>query len=272
MYPISTIVLKIYSLAGAKNSIDMLVNGICRLIEPHNLVPQDIIQNEDEIRRFEHIRNLLDELIAEINQKNPQQKIQKVDLSFIRPFDKTIDAGIYAQASFYYKTIAINHNYLKQSIEDQHTDGEIKAVLAHEIGHLYYDHTIQKDVVNALEYAMLGVFYYSVMFFEINQIMPIFVASIMFGVLSTLAQQAFSRMLEYQADQFSAEYTNYNDLITSLNKIMAYASSKNIQQTSKLNATIATFVPSLFKSHPSIEERQKALEKLHLAPTGMFHR
>jgi STE24 endopeptidase len=142
---------------------------------------------------------------------------------------------------------------------------ELKAVLAHEIGHYKNKHII---INFSLELIFVGIFLYSYMYFlSDNRILNafyvynfsyatylvlfyIFFSS--FSPIYTLVSNLINRKMEYAADKYSSIYAGNENLISALKKLAInrlYSSAYH---------PIHSF---LYSSHPSIEQRIDALDK-----------
>ncbi len=145
---------------------------------------------------------------------------------------------------------------------------EVIAVLGHEIGHMKLNH-IKKRLFISLISSFLGFFILGYLktkpeFFIGHGITQITDAAILtiFSMVSGVytfflipIQAFYSRKHEYEADKFSSDYTNAQDLITALVKMY------------KDNASSLTPDPwysKFYYSHPTALERVEFLEQLTL--------
>ena len=147
-------------------------------------------------------------------------------------------------------------------INDLETD-EIVAVLAHEIGHYKKNHVIFNMIASIL---LTGLTLYILSFFIDSKLLanalaveqPSFhIGLIAFGILYTpiseitgLVMNYFSRMFEYQADNYAKNYFDAKALITSLKKL-----SKN----SLSNLTPHKTYVFMHYSHPTLLQRVQNL-------------
>jgi STE24 endopeptidase len=159
-----------------------------------------------------------------------------------------------------YKRIA-----LFDTLIDNHTVGELVAILAHEIGHFKKKHIWQNMILGSLEmgliFFLMSIFLGQQGLFEAFFVekMSIYVGLFLFSLLySPLAlvlsvlMHIFSRKVEYEADRFAATTTNDpEDLVNALKKL----SSHNLS-----NLTPHPFHVFLNYSHPPVLARIRAIQ------------
>jgi len=142
--------------------------------------------------------------------------------------------------------------------------GEIKSVLAHEIGHYKEKHILQSTIL--LSFLSLALLY--LFFIFINTILaqealftPITTSyiAIIFMLLSPMILffimpllSLFSRKNEYEADNFAKRYANSEDLISSLLKL--YRGNLSLVKSSSIYS-------AFYYSHPSVFDRISNLER-----------
>ncbi|MBX9809023.1 protease HtpX [Candidatus Gracilibacteria bacterium] len=89
------------------------------------------------------------------------------------------------------------------------------------------------------------------------------VFQIVFGFLASFVVMWFSRVREYRADLGGAKYTSKSHMIAGLKKLKKI--SEKVQQTPsvdpKMNAFMINEPDSFFSTHPSLDNRMKALEE-----------
>jgi len=146
------------------------------------------------------------------------------------------------------------------------SNDEIRAILAHELGHMKLKHIIKSMVfsiiVSFAGFALIGYlanapWFYSGHFIKITspgvllllftQVIPIY--TFFFNPISSWV----SRKREFEADAFAAEKTNGEDLVNGLLKLYQQNSSPVI--TDRLYSLF-------YHSHPPAEERVSALRQL----------
>jgi heat shock protein HtpX len=151
---------------------------------------------------------------------------------------------------------------------------EVKAVLAHEMGHVFNGDMFATTVLAGL---MNTFVYYIAMwvrrfFAERDQAALGFglslVLQIVVSILASVVISWFSRHREYGADAFSARVYGKGAMISALRSIDQWAkraqfeySTQDALATMKISGK-AGGVMSLFSTHPPIEERIAALERL----------
>ncbi|WP_367873365.1 M48 family metallopeptidase [Luteolibacter sp. Populi] len=160
---------------------------------------------------------------------------------------------------------------LYDTLVEEQTQGELVAVLAHEIGHFKLKHIVQRLAVSIVQAAVL--FYllglvigggaFSRMLFDAFgvEIISAHVGLVLFALLFApvsrllgIAANAWSRKHEFEADAFAAKATGEPEsLVTALKKL----SAKNLS-----NLTPHPFRVFLDHSHPPVLVRIKALRAL----------
>lgn len=163
---------------------------------------------------------------------------------------------------------------LSRSIISLLTPDELKAVMAHELGHVKHN-----DILTSSVAAMLAgvVSYLSRVFvFAGNRDNENNGSNILFLIITpliaTLLHLAISRSREFAADEFSAETTHNSEaLISALKKISSATAMRPLIPTPQNEATAhmfiwnpfrPSFLSSLFSTHPSLEARIEKLKNL----------
>lgn len=165
--------------------------------------------------------------------------------------------------------VAVSTGLLQNLRED-----EVKAVLAHEMGHVYNGDMFATTVLAGL---MNTFVYYIAMwvrrFFAERDQAALgfglsFVIQIIVSILASIVISWFSRQREYGADAFAAKVYGKESMISALRAIDRWVSQTQFQHsTQDALATMkisgqAGGVMSLFSTHPPIEARIAALEHL----------
>jgi heat shock protein HtpX len=165
--------------------------------------------------------------------------------------------------------VAVSTGLLQNLRED-----EVKAVLAHEMGHVYNGDMFATTVLAGL---MNTFVYYIAMwvrrfFAERDQAALGFglslVLQIIVSILASIVISWFSRQREYGADAFAAKVYGKASMISALRAIDRWVTQTQFQHsTQDALATMkisgqAGGVMSLFSTHPPIEARIAALEHL----------
>lgn len=160
---------------------------------------------------------------------------------------------------------------LFDTLIENHTEDEIVAVLAHEVGHYKKKHTIQGLLASLFQMAVvLFLFSLLVKYSVLSTALGIpaehhsfHIALITFGFLYSpisnitgIIMQAISRKNEYQADAFARETYNGKDLISALKKL-------STDQLSNLHPH--RWYVFFHYSHPPVLKRIEALEKPGMA-------
>lgn len=151
---------------------------------------------------------------------------------------------------------------------------EVKAVLAHEMGHVFngdmFTTTVLAGLMNTFVYFIA--LWVRRLFAERDQALLGFVISIVIqiglGILAMLVVNWHSRRREFEADAFSAKVYGKESMIAALQGIDRWVSKAQIQSapqdalaTMKISGRTGG-VMSLFATHPPIEARVAALQRL----------
>tara|TARA_X000001036_G_C20586790_1_gene769077 strand:+ start:31 stop:1260 length:1230 start_codon:yes stop_codon:yes gene_type:complete len=144
------------------------------------------------------------------------------------------------------------------------TPKEVQAVLAHEIGHYKKNH-ITKSMILSLFISLAGLFLlfhvstYAPLFIELGinpnstSQLVIFFILVLSPILYFLNPifSSISRKNEFEADNYAKEFSDKNDLITSLKKL--YKENLTLIKTSPIYSQV-------YNSHPTVFERINNLE------------
>ncbi len=156
---------------------------------------------------------------------------------------------------------------LFDTLVQKHTNPELIAILAHEIGHYKKKHIPRALVISIMHlgllFFLLSVFVNSPGLYQAfyMQQYPIYAGFLFFGLLYTpielilsIIMQVISRRNEYQADRFAAETIAEPD-----NLIIAL---KNLSGTNLANLTPHPFYVFLHYSHPPLLQRIQAIQNI----------
>jgi len=169
-----------------------------------------------------------------------------------------------------------------QGILDILNKSELEGVVAHEIAHIKNRDTLVMTVTMVLAslIAFISDFGFRIFVFrgnddEDNRKSPILIILYIFVLLispflSFLIQMGVSRSREYLADSTAVVYTRYpNGLISALQKLYSspiptshYSTSMNHFYISPPKKKWGEKISGLFSTHPSIEDRIKALKEM----------
>jgi heat shock protein HtpX len=168
---------------------------------------------------------------------------------------------------------------LLQNLKEQ----EVKAVLAHEMGHVFngdmFTTTILAGLMNTFVYYISN--FVSQMIAQPSQdreegsagnpilaIVVYFFLQIVLTILASLVINWHSRRREYGADAFSAKVYGKDSMISALRAIDRWVTRSQVEYstqdalaTMKISGNSSRFM-HLFATHPPIEERIAALERL----------
>ncbi|MDF2179914.1 protease HtpX [Aliiglaciecola sp. CAU 1673] len=155
---------------------------------------------------------------------------------------------------------------------------EVEAVLAHEVAHIANGDMVTmtllqgvlntfviflaRIIANVVDNAMRGNNQQGSGMGGIAYFATVFVLEIVFGILASIIVMAFSRYREYRADAGSASMVGRNKMIAALQRL-------KYSQESRLEGSMMAFgirgkqsVSELFLSHPPLEKRINALQRL----------
>lgn len=169
--------------------------------------------------------------------------------------------------------VAVSTGLLQRMSRD-----EVKAVLAHEVGHVANGDMVTlaliQGVVNAFVMffsRIIGNFVDRVIFKNedgpgIAYYVTSIVADIVLGILASVIVMWFSRLREYRADEAGAQLAGKQSMINALRRLQAEHEVPD-QMPAEMTAFAITegkregfSLASLFMTHPPLEERIRALE------------
>ena len=157
---------------------------------------------------------------------------------------------------------------------------EVRAVLAHEIGHVANGDMVTLSLIQGVVNTFvifaarvvgsvvdsflrrddgsggLGFGYYIV----------VFIAEIIFGIAASAIVMWFSRFREYRADEAGAELADRNSMIAALQRLKAESEVPNQMPDTLvafgINSGFKQGLKAMFSSHPPLDDRIRALQKL----------
>ncbi|MDZ7772853.1 MAG: M48 family metallopeptidase [Balneolaceae bacterium] len=161
---------------------------------------------------------------------------------------------------------------LFDTLVENHTEDELVAVLAHEVGHYKKKHILQNIAVSVAQtgvmFFLLSVFLDSSGLYEAFYMeqASVYAGLLFFGLLYapldmllSLVMQAVSRRHEYQADAFAARTWRADPMISALKKL----SRDNLS-----NLTPHPFYVFINYSHPPVLQRIRALRSVAASPAS----
>jgi heat shock protein HtpX len=165
--------------------------------------------------------------------------------------------------------VAVSTGLLQNLKED-----EVRAVLAHEMGHVYNGDMFTTTVLAGLMNTF--VFFISMLvrrfFAERDQeglgFALSFVVQLVLGFLAMIPIMWHSRRREFGADAFSAKVYGKGAMISALQGIERWVSRAQMEPSSTADPLVTfkiagtSHVMRLFASHPTMEERIAALERV----------
>ena len=152
-------------------------------------------------------------------------------------------------------------------------EGEVRAVLAHEMGHVYngdmFTTTILAGLMNTFVYFISRIVYRQVA--ERNAMLAFgvyFFLQIVLSILAMIPISWWSRRREFSADRFAANTIGKEYMISALESIDRWVKQIKYQYqtedalaTMKISGQTRSFM-QIFSTHPPIEDRVSALRKL----------
>jgi len=160
---------------------------------------------------------------------------------------------------------------------------EVRAVLAHEIGHVANGDMITLSLIQGVVNTFV-MFFARIVGFAIDKALQgnnernnsvgigyylgTMVAEIVFGILASMIVAAFSRYREYRADEAGANLADRNAMIRALQRLQM-ESGQTSMPASMQAFGISGGMGRLFASHPPLEERIQALRNGHNSPEAL---
>ena len=156
---------------------------------------------------------------------------------------------------------------------------EVRAVLAHEIGHVANGDMITLSLIQGVVNTFV-MFFARIVGFAIDKMLQgnresngvgmgyyigTFVAEIVFGILASMIVAAFSRYREYRADEAGANLADRNAMIRALQRLQV-ESGQTSMPASMQAFGIAGGMGKYFASHPPLEDRIQALRNGQNSP------
>lgn len=159
---------------------------------------------------------------------------------------------------------------------------EVRAVLAHEIGHVANGDMITLSLIQGVVNTFV-MFFARIVGFAIDKALSgnresngvgmgyyigSFVAEILFGILAAMIVAAFSRYREFRADEAGANLADRNAMIRALQRLQL-ESGQTSMPSSMQAFGISGGVGRLLASHPPLEVRIQALRAGHNSPESL---
>ena len=152
-------------------------------------------------------------------------------------------------------------------------EGEIRAVLAHEMGHVYHGDmfttTVLAGLMNTFVYLIANVVYrFLAERSEGMAFIGYFIIHMALSFLAMIPISWWSRRREFSADKFAANTVGKDHMISALqsidrwvNQVQYQYHSEDALATMKISGQTRSFM-QLFSTHPPIEDRVTALQQL----------
>ena len=152
-------------------------------------------------------------------------------------------------------------------------EGEIRAVLAHEMGHVYngdmFTTTVLAGLMNTFVYLIANVIYRVLAERSVGlAFAAYFIIYFALSILASIPISWWSRRREFSADKFAANTVGKEHMISALQSIDRWVSQVQYQHhkedalaTMKISGQTRSFM-QVFSTHPPTEARVKALQSL----------
>jgi len=152
-------------------------------------------------------------------------------------------------------------------------EGEIRAVLAHEMGHVYHGDmfttTVLAGLMNTFVYLIANVVYrFLAERSEGMAFIGYFIIHMALSFLAMIPISWWSRHREFSADKFAANTVGKDNMISALQSINRWVNqvqyqyhSEDALATMKISGRTRSFM-QIFSTHPPIEDRVAALQQL----------
>lgn len=214
-----------------------------------------IIVTKARNNQEEKLLNIIDDLSKKWNIKPPQLAI----------FESASPNAFATGSSKNNSLIAVSDGLLNFMDND-----EIEAVLGHEMSHIGNGDMVRMTLIQ-------GIVNTFVIFFArlISRIVSQFLddelsntsyfiinilSQILFGFLASIIVMFFARKREYRADSGSAKFVGNKKMIKALQKLQKFNNKENLLPQAVNAFGITGNQDSLFSTHPSLENRIKALQ------------
>ena len=213
---------------------------------------------------------------------SPSNNVEKWIIDTVEKQSKTVgikmpEVGIFpSPAMNAFATGASKNNSLvavSQGLLDNMSQGEIEAVIGHEISHVANGDmvtlTLIQGVVNTFVIffsRIIGHFVDRVILkndrgYGIGYFVATIFAEIILSILASTIVMYFSRKREFVADTGGADLAGHGNMINALKRLGQLEPDALPEQMAAFGINDKKGMMSLFSSHPSIESRIKALEK-----------
>jgi heat shock protein HtpX len=213
---------------------------------------------------------------------SPSNNVEKWIINTVEKQSKTVgikmpEVGIFpSPAMNAFATGASKNNALvavSQGLLDNMSQGEIEAVIGHEISHVANGDmvtlTLIQGVVNTFVIffsRIIGHFVDRVILkndrgYGIGYFVATIFAEIILSILASTIVMYFSRKREFVADTGGADLAGHGNMINALKRLGQLEPDALPEQMAAFGINDKKGMMSLFSSHPSIESRIKALEK-----------
>lgn len=159
---------------------------------------------------------------------------------------------------------------------------EVRAVLAHEIGHVANGDMITLSLIQGVVNTFV-MFFARIVGFAIDRALSgnresnsvgmgyyigSFVAEILFGILAAMIVAAFSRYREFRADEAGANLADRNAMIRALQRLQLESGQTSLPSSMQAFG-ISGGMGRLLASHPPLEVRIQALRAGHNSPESL---
>lgn len=166
--------------------------------------------------------------------------------------------------------VAVSTGLLRRMNED-----EVDGVLGHEIAHIANGDMVTMTLITGVVNTF-AMFFSRVLanlissqvdekFRGVVHFIVVILGDILFTILGSIVVNYYSRKREFRADLGGAKYSSRGNMIAALRRLqnvsMVSDSEKDMLATMKISNNHKQGIMALFMTHPSLEDRIKALEK-----------
>ena len=163
--------------------------------------------------------------------------------------------------------VAVSSGLLRAMSED-----EVEAVLGHEISHVANGDMVTLALIQGVVNTFV-IFLSRVIGHLVDRVVfkterghgPAFwitsiIAEVVLGILASMIVAWFSRQREYRADEGGAKLSNPGKMIAALQRLQSFSGQAHLPDQMAAFGISGTTLAGLFRSHPPLEERIRALQ------------
>ena len=219
------------------------------------------------------------EVITEARDDNQRWLLQTVERQAQQAGIKMPEVAIFDSADINAFATGMNKNAALVAVSTgllaNMKQGEIEAVLAHEVSHVANGDMVTLALVQGIVNTFV-IFFSRIVGHVVDRVVfktqrgygPAYyitsiVAQIVFGILASSIVMYFSRRREFRADAGGAHLAGTGDMVAALQRLQRLHQPAHMPDQLAafgINASVASGIRKLFMSHPPLEERIAALQ------------